>query len=240
MESIIANFWWQKGRGKKGIHWRSWKNMCLLKDYGSLGFQNFCQFNILLLAKQGWHLFSCPNSLLARVLKAKYFPHSKFLNAQLGRLPSFTWKSIWAARGLLQDGLGWRVGRASEISIWNDYWILGGDVVGWQNREGNGDLRLVSDLIDNSTRTWKREIVNNTFPTEIARKILQIPLAEAEHEDFRVWKEEPSRVFSVRSAYKLLQCASMDSTSYLLRTEIEAFFKKLWDIQLPTKITILV
>lgn len=74
MEGIIAKFWWQKGHGKKGIHWCSWKNICFLKENRGLGFQNFCQFNVALLAKQGWRLIKNLNSLLARVLKVKYFP----------------------------------------------------------------------------------------------------------------------------------------------------------------------
>lgn len=47
-------------------------------------FQNMSQFNITLLAKQGWHLINYPNSLVVRVLKAKYYPYVDFNNAQLG------------------------------------------------------------------------------------------------------------------------------------------------------------
>ncbi|KAA3460457.1 reverse transcriptase [Gossypium australe] len=61
-----------------------------LKENGGLGFQNLGQFNVALLAKQGWRLVNFPNSLLARVLKAKYYPNSNFINAQLGNLPSLT------------------------------------------------------------------------------------------------------------------------------------------------------
>ncbi|KAK5774337.1 hypothetical protein PVK06_042192 [Gossypium arboreum] len=52
-ENIIANFWWQKHKGKRGIHWCAWKNLCVLKENGGLGFRNLGQFNIALLAKQG-------------------------------------------------------------------------------------------------------------------------------------------------------------------------------------------
>ncbi|KAA3465545.1 reverse transcriptase [Gossypium australe] len=36
-ENIMAKFWWQKGQGKKGIHWCAWKKLCILKDCGGLG-----------------------------------------------------------------------------------------------------------------------------------------------------------------------------------------------------------
>lgn len=79
--------------------------------------------NIALLDKQGWRLLNNPNSLLARTLKARYFKDGDFLNSSLGRLPSFTWQSIWAARGLLLKGLGWRIDNGQKASIWDDVWI---------------------------------------------------------------------------------------------------------------------
>ncbi|KAA3469163.1 reverse transcriptase [Gossypium australe] len=48
--------------------------------------------------------------MLDRVLKAKYYSNLDFINVRLGNLPSLTWKSIWAAKGLLKSGLCWRVG----------------------------------------------------------------------------------------------------------------------------------
>ncbi|KAA3472561.1 F-box domain containing protein [Gossypium australe] len=55
-----------------------------------------------------------------------------------------------------------------------------------------------------STRRWKREVIENTFPEHIAQKIMQIPLAEEAHEDFKVWRGEHTGEFTVRSAYQLL------------------------------------
>ncbi|KAK5770590.1 hypothetical protein PVK06_046741 [Gossypium arboreum] len=65
------------------------------------------------------------------------------------------------------------------------------------------------------------ELVSNTFQTKIAQRILQIFLVEANHEDFQVWKEELSGEYSVRSAFKLLQYASLDPNSYLIQTKIK-------------------
>ncbi|KAG8482089.1 hypothetical protein CXB51_027072 [Gossypium anomalum] len=159
IESIIAKYWWQKGHGKRGIHWCSWKNLCCLKESGGL----------------------------ARVLNAKYYPNSNFLEAQLGRLPSLTWKSIWADKGLLQKGLCWRIGRGNK----------GVDSLERPHSPDNLQPELVSDLIDGVNRKWKVELINHTFHLETARKILQISLSESAHEDFQIWKGEQTGEYSV-------------------------------------------
>lgn len=74
------------------MHWISWKALCEPKAHNRMGFKYLEDFNRVLLAKQGWHILSNPNSLLARTLKAKYFPYSSFLQA--GHNPSWGWRSI--------------------------------------------------------------------------------------------------------------------------------------------------
>lgn len=41
----------------------------------------------------------------------------------MARIPSYTWKSIWAAKRLLLSGLSWRVGDGSNIKIEEDAWV---------------------------------------------------------------------------------------------------------------------
>lgn len=71
-----------------------------------MGFRDLGKFNIAFLAKQGWRLVTNLNSLLGRIYKARYYPHTSFWNVTLGTNPSYTWKSIFAARKVLEDGLG--------------------------------------------------------------------------------------------------------------------------------------
>lgn len=99
--------------------------MCRSKDEGGLGFKSMAQFNVALLAKKGWRILNNPNSLVAKVLKAKYFPNVSFLDSRLGNNSSYTWKSIWATRGILEEGLCWNVGRGTNISALNEFWIPG-------------------------------------------------------------------------------------------------------------------
>jgi hypothetical protein len=64
-----------------------------------------------------------PNSLVANIFREKYFPNGIFLEAVLGRKPSYAWRSILSAKPLMTEGLLWRVGDGSSIRIWKDKWI---------------------------------------------------------------------------------------------------------------------
>lgn len=55
-----------------------------------MGFRDLSKFNVALLAKQGWNLIMNPTSLLAQVMKAKYYTRGDFLSARLGAYTSFT------------------------------------------------------------------------------------------------------------------------------------------------------
>ena len=78
--------------------WFSWDKMCLPKEEGGLSFRDLKAFNLALLAKQGWRLQTCKNTLLYKVYKARYFPHGDFLTTELGNNPSFHGKASFQLR----------------------------------------------------------------------------------------------------------------------------------------------
>ncbi|KAG8496161.1 hypothetical protein CXB51_009002 [Gossypium anomalum] len=236
MEQIIAKFWWQKGQEKRGVHWCAWSNLCKLKEFGGLGFRNFAKFNLALLAKQGWRLIENPKSLLGQTLKAKCSPNSDFLNSELGNLPSYTWKSIWAAKELLKSGLVWRVGNGHNIRIEADVWVPNADSLHINHRVRGQNLVMVANLIDSNTSSWKAELIKSTFSEEDAKKIFQIPLASTTHEDFLAWRGEHTGEYTVRSGYKLLLHGNF--TNSYNQMEERKCFKKMWMSDLPSKIII--
>ncbi|KAG8486218.1 hypothetical protein CXB51_019605 [Gossypium anomalum] len=169
LERLIAKFWWQKSRDKKGTHWCAWKDLFSFKEEGGIRFRQFDKFNTALLAKQGWRLITYPNSLLAR-------------------------RSIWSARGVLEKRLYWKIGKGDRISIWVDRWISGYEENTLQHQRGNADIVLVSDLIEGESRSWKTNLIFNTFDAGIAKNILLIPLARSVYDDFQVWGGEPTEL----------------------------------------------
>lgn len=75
------------------------------------------------------------------------------------------------------------------------------------------------------------------FDANIARKILQIPLAKSIYDDFQVWRGEPSGNFLVRGAYKLLQESTLIPSNFI-QTDTKNFYKKLWSLNMPSKVKI--
>jgi hypothetical protein len=94
INSMMARFWWGHKENDKKVAWMSWKKMGKAKKIGGLGFRDLQCFNTALLAKQGWRLIQNPDSLVAMVLKEKYFPNGSFLDSQLSKRPSYVWRSI--------------------------------------------------------------------------------------------------------------------------------------------------
>jgi hypothetical protein len=107
----------------KKMHWFTWWKLCVPKSRGGMGFRDPHCFNKAMLAKQIWRLISTPESLCARVLRSKYYPDGKILEAKLKKGSSFTWQSIMAGLHTFKKGAIWRVGDGKQINIWEDTWI---------------------------------------------------------------------------------------------------------------------
>ena len=145
----MRNFWWGQRDKERKMAWIAWEKMCTLKTEGGMGFKDLKAFNLALLAKQGWRISQDSDSLAHRVLKAKYFPDSNFLEAQLGKNPSYTWRSLVAVRGVLHRGLRWNIGNGWKAKIWTDRWIpTPNSFIVVSPRPQNAENELVETLLD--------------------------------------------------------------------------------------------
>jgi hypothetical protein len=64
-----------------------------------------------------------PDSLCAKVLKARYFKDNDIMSATCPTGRSFTWRSIMHGRDLLRPGLIWHIGDGACINVYHDNWI---------------------------------------------------------------------------------------------------------------------
>jgi hypothetical protein len=124
-----------------------------------MGFRDLQCFNLSLLAKQVWRLLCEPESLCARVLRAKYYPDGCLLNATLKSGISFTWQSILAGLDCFKKGCIWRVGDGSQVNIWEDSWIPSSHNLKIMTPRGSNILTRVSDLINPIDGSWDEDLI---------------------------------------------------------------------------------
>ena len=176
--------------------------MCRAKSNGGMGFQNLQAFNLAMLAKQGWRLLSNPDSLCAKVFKARYFPNGDVLNSKLGCSPSYTWRSIFKGLEVIWKGTRWRVGNGRLIHIWEDKWLPTPTTYKVISPpQPLDDFPMVLALIDEDSRRWKVDTLKFLFLPFEVEIILNIPQSYSLPEDKIIWVGNKRVEFSVKSAY---------------------------------------
>jgi ribonuclease HI len=202
INAMMSKFWWGHKDNDKKIAWMNWGKMGRSKDVGGLGYRDLESFNMALLAKQGWRLIQNPDSLAATILKEKYYPNSTYMEASLGRNPSYAWRSIWGAKSLLEEGLLWRIGDGRSVRIWGDKWLPTKVTHAVQS-----PIRLVDEdakvcvLIDEVTRWWNIPMVEAIFNMDEANIICGLPICPNTQPDKLIWGAAKNGQFSVKSAY---------------------------------------
>jgi hypothetical protein len=156
---MIRDFWWGDETNKRKVHWIAWEQLILPKSMGGLGFRDMRLFNQALLARQAWRLIQFPDSLCARLLKAKYFPNSELIDAVFLGDSSVTWKSLEYGLQLLKKGLIWRIGDGTKVRIWRDRWIPRESSLMLAGAAGRCRLRWVSQLIKQDDRSWDADLI---------------------------------------------------------------------------------
>lgn len=84
--------------------------ICKPKLARGMGFRDPKAFNLALLTKQRGRLLQNTNSLLHFVFKAKYFFENSFLEAQLGKITFYIWRSIMETKSVVEDETRWFIG----------------------------------------------------------------------------------------------------------------------------------
>jgi hypothetical protein len=230
INNLMIRFWWRHQQNDRKTHWLSWNRLGQSKTKGGLGFRDLEVFSLALLAKQGWRLIQHPDSLVAKVMREKYYPQWSFLKAQLGRNPSFAWRSIFNAWDVLDWSLIWRVSNGEQINIWGDHCLPMTPSHFVQFGACGIDRETkVSLLIDQNSRWW-----DYPFNVTEARQICSFPLSPCLQPDWMIWSGTKNGCFSVRSAYHMemtLRAQAMGETS--LAGDHQAFWRAMGKLEAP-------
>ncbi|KAM6566267.1 hypothetical protein CsatA_025395 [Cannabis sativa] len=231
LESIMANFWWGfNDNNRPKIHWQSWQKLCKSKKDGGLGFRSLIHFNQALLAKQAWRIFKQPNSLVSKILEARYYPNSSFLSSALGHSPSFVWRSICWGRELLHKGLISKIGNGQSTSTTGTHWIPGFR----QHTTFDTAPPTVAAFIT-PTMTWNIALLERHYPPHVIDAILSIPLPLQPSNDELIWELSSSGIYTVKTGYHL-SFSSFTPPDIPSSSSPSPWWKNLWHLKIPPKV----
>ncbi|XP_019178894.1 PREDICTED: uncharacterized protein LOC109174056 [Ipomoea nil] len=228
IQRAMNKYWWGSGVDCR-IHWKAWDKLCVPKKYGGLGFKDLRAFNLAMLGKQGWRFLVKPESLVARVYKARYYPGTSFEEAALGNNPSFCWRSIFVAHSLICGGIRRRIGDGNNTLIWGHPWLLDGPNPMIQTdmpQELAGSKVVV--LIDQDTGTLDPHILRDLFMDDDAVRINRIPICP-DYSDTWYWQGDPNGNYTVKGGYRLVV------VNYEHRDGGFSDWLRIWKMKVPPK-----
>ncbi|XP_072088879.1 uncharacterized protein [Arachis hypogaea] len=171
-----------------------------------------------------------PESLAARTIGSRYFNRRNFLNAGVRFSPSFTWRSIWQAKGVVEIGGCWRIGDGKTIKIWKDPWLpkQNGSRI-WSPPKILDPNATVETLIREEEKAWNTDLINQIFAPFEARQIQEIPIPRSEQTDTFIWKKARDGMFRVKLAYHQIKAQNRHQSSNNYEEQREDnTWKELW------------
>ncbi|KAG7547813.1 Ribonuclease H domain [Arabidopsis suecica] len=230
----MRRFWWSNQKEKQKIPWVAWSKMTSLKQYGGMGFKDLHHFNIALLAKQSWRMLKNPQSLLSRVLKAKYFSKTHLMEAKLGSRPSHAWRSIFQGMQLIKQGLKWRICDGNTVRVWHDQWLDNPPRPAKSLSIHNSTNLKVSDLMKPSTTIWDDNKLRELIHPEDIPIIQRIRPRVIRSPDEPTWIYTKNGQYSVKSGYHQLSKPDLEFPSQLPSNM--DIWKAIWALNVPPKL----
>lgn len=207
LASMIRSFWWGQTMGWTRL--LGWVRRNVSANGGKRGggvVWDLKAFNIALLAKQGWWLQTCPNSLFHHAFKAKYFPNHDFIIASLGGAPPFAWRSIMSSQQVVKAGCRWLIGNGESANDWGDKRLP-------TPTSFQVSMERVLVIGADWSSEWGMELSVGSagFLWEWSRFHLAIPFNSSLPPDTRIWAFTSSGHFSVASAYWVALTAKVEA-----------------------------
>ncbi|GJU95918.1 RNA-directed DNA polymerase, eukaryota [Tanacetum coccineum] len=128
LERIRSNFFWGGNQDGKKMAWVKWPIILNSYDNGGLNIGSLKAFNLALLQKWRWRLFTSPNDLWVKVVKAFHGHEGGFDNN--GCSFKGTWANIVGSSNflhskgiILNNSFRFNAGCGTRIRFWKDIWV---------------------------------------------------------------------------------------------------------------------
>ncbi|XP_075101861.1 uncharacterized protein LOC142177287 [Nicotiana tabacum] len=222
----FARFFWSTKEEGRSRHWASWKNICLPKEEGGLGFRSLHDVSRALFSKLWWR-FRTTKYLWSNFMWNKYYKKELPMVVHF-RGGSHIWRQMLNAREEVEHEIIWEL-KSGTNNIWHENWTGLGALYHVLPKDFpiNEDLQEVEELWQ--WEAWDDQLLDQTFNEEIAEHIrLNVHYEGSEgYWDRPYWMPTPSGKFSVSSSWQILRHMADPNQE----------FKLMWIKDLPFKIS---
>lgn len=209
VDKACRSFIWGDSEQGRRIHLVAWDKICRPKQYGRLGLRKTGDANLAYMMRASWRLCNSKDMMWSSIVRSKYKCGSeevpKVNKLQVG---SNFWRGIHHAWDLFSNNLVWRIGNGSQAKFWLDTWI---PHVGplhdcaASNVPADDILRTIIEYVSDQGR-WNHARFAHLIPASINSTISAMVLPHINNiEDSIAWKNANDGVFSLASAYEVIQ-----------------------------------
>ena len=190
-------------------------------------------FNSAMIGKQAWKLVTSPNSLITRLLKAKYYPRSDYFGASVGHNPSYIWRGLWRVKEMVCRGFQWSIRTGEYISVWHQPWLGNQEQLTPVTEFHNMWSELkVANLLQVNAIQWNTAFINYVFDNGTTEQIYKTPLLPSVQQDTVTWRFDKNGNYSVRSAYRDI----LNNDTALNQHCVTGSWNSIWNLKLPPKV----
>ncbi|XP_074374874.1 uncharacterized protein LOC141716414 [Apium graveolens] len=106
----------------------------------------------------------CSNNLVSTMIKAKYYPHTSFLDAEMGHSPSYVWRSLMEAMEVVKAGTRRKIGNGVDTKVWHVPWLpdVSDGCLTTQMPDHLKDI-TVRNLMDSTGKSWDIDLIDDIF-----------------------------------------------------------------------------
>ncbi|KAL0320272.1 UNVERIFIED_CONTAM: hypothetical protein Sradi_5288700 [Sesamum radiatum] len=151
---------------------------------------------------EAWRITIDTGNLVHQLLKARCFPACSFVDAAGRRNISYAWRSILAARPLLQAAIRWFVGDGKCVHLSVSLWLPRPSAFRLMAPPRTLRKDALVEVLFNPAGSLDEECIGHEFDLMDAEWILCTPINEREI-DTLYWYYNSKGRFSVKSAYSL-------------------------------------
>lgn len=129
----------------------------------------------------------------------------------------------------MKAGTRWRIWSGEKVRVLDDAWlndIAHPFVVSQHPTLVN---KCVAALMKLGEKFWDREVIIDLFDERDQHLIPGIPLSRRQEEDIRYWYKDDKGLYTVESAYKLVQ----DMKGEWVANANSGFWRRLWNLKIP-------